>query len=101
MSRLVAEYQRLINDELPQRFTTPVRFNHCFARIVLDWLFQDCWYHHLTANGPAYRQLSEAQLMAAIERMKAWLQNPLLLTIDNNASLQYRHRRRQSKKLPL
>ena len=96
MRELQTEYKRLINITLPQTFAQPVRFNHCFARIVLDWLFADCWYHHLNPKAPAYSQLNETQLKSAVERMNAWLQNPSLLIADNNASLQYRRSRKQA-----
>ncbi len=90
MQNLVAAYRALINGVLPQTFTYPVRSNHCFARIVLDWLFQDCWYKHLPQSAPAYKQLNKVQLEAAIARMRQWMQNPHLLVQDNNASLGYR-----------
>lgn len=86
-------YKRLINVTLPTTFTHPVCANHCFARIVLDWLFADCWYNHLRKKEPAYKQLTEAQRQAAVNRMNAWLQNPQLLVQDNEASLRYRHKR--------
>lgn len=93
MNGLRAQYRRLINHTLPKRFTHPVQYNHCFARIILDWLFQDCWYHHLQRNKPAVHQLSEQQLHTAIERMQAWLHDQQLLIADNKASLHYRKRR--------
>lgn len=83
-------YLHLINHILPVTFTHPVCLNHCFARIVLDWTFSDCWYNHLHKNGPAYLQLSDAQLQATIVRMNAWLQDRQLLVQDNEASLRYR-----------
>lgn len=89
---LRTNYLALINQTLPAAFTHPVRFNHCFARIVLDWIFDDCWYNHLNKNIPAYKQLSDTQLKAAVNRMKTWLQNPALLVSDNQASLRYRNR---------
>lgn len=83
-------YLSLINDTLPARFTHPVQHNHCFARIILDWIFSDCWYQHLSNNKPAYQQLSIPQLEAAIRRMEQWLQEPQVLMNDHLASLQYR-----------
>ncbi len=44
----------------------PIREDHCFMRIVLDHLFQDCWYHHLDRRLRAYRQLQADQLREAI-----------------------------------
>lgn len=95
MQELITQYKHLVNDVLPATFTYPVRFNHCFARIVLDWLFGDCWYNHLSSTGPAVHQLTDMQLEAAITRMHQWLQQPSLLVADNNASLRYRREHKQ------
>ncbi len=68
-AHLREQYLDLINHQLPakaQQTAMPVRFNHCFARIVLDNLFGDCWYHYLSRQQPAYKQLDEAQLKQAI-----------------------------------
>lgn len=70
LETLRAQYLDLINNQLPaiavdRKF--PVRFNHCFARIVLDNLFGDVWYNHLDRKTPAYKQLSEYQLKCAID----------------------------------
>lgn len=89
---LRADYQLLINHTLPAAIAYPVQHNHCFARIILDWTFNDCWYNHLHQKTPAYLQLSETQLSNAIERMQAWLQQPQLLVQDHKASLSYRNR---------
>lgn len=40
--------------------------DHCFMRVVLDQLFQDCWYNHLDKRLRAYRQLNVEQLKRAI-----------------------------------
>lgn len=90
---LTSAYNQLVNEVLPQTISQPVRFNHCFARIVLDWLFADVWYNHLNKKHPAYRQLSEPQLQAAVERMQLWLRQPQVLWQDNAASLRYRRKR--------
>lgn len=90
MEAMRSQYRQLINSTLPAMYQQPVRFNHCFARIVLDWLFQDCWYRHLHKNKPAYQQLTEKQLAACIQRMQAWIADSNLLYADNHASLGYR-----------
>ena len=92
MDDLITIFKRLINHDLPAKYTTPVRFNHCFNRVILDWLFNDCWYNHLSKKKTAISQLNAQQLQAAIERMQEWLQNHELLVEDNITSLQYRKR---------
>ncbi len=90
MKELIADYKNLLNKVLPATYTYPVRFNHCFNRIVLDWLFQDCWYHHLSRRQTAISQLSDEQLKQVIGRMQLWLNDQQVLIVDNKASLQYR-----------
>ena len=86
--QLQAEYQELVNQTLPSTYTQPVRFNHCFARIVLDWLFGDVWYDHL--DRPAYKHLDADQLTRCIERMQEWIADHNVLVADNQFSLQVR-----------
>jgi len=40
--------------------------DHCFMRVILDQLFQDCWYNHLDRRLTAYKQLNDQQLRRAI-----------------------------------
>jgi hypothetical protein len=87
---LTAAYKQLIDHTLPAAYMYPVRYNHCFGRIILNWLLKDFWYLHLQKSKPAVSQLTVLQLQAAVDRMQAWLQNLHLLTADNPASLQYR-----------
>ena len=93
MEETIATYKHLLNEVLPATYKQPVRFNHCFNRIVLDWLFQDCWYHHLSRSKTAMNQLSATQLQQAIGRMQLWLKNQQILVNDNEASLRYRGKR--------
>lgn len=90
MEDLKAKFKFLINETLPAAYNEPVKFNHCYNRIILDWLFKDCWYNHLDKNKIARQQLNPQQLLKAINRMQQWLQNKALLIEDNKASLQYR-----------
>ncbi len=62
--------QTLANQTFPARAKRggyPVHLNHCFLRIVYDNLFDAPWRTVLTQKRAAYRQLSHAQLLAAIE----------------------------------
>lgn len=66
----------------------PVRFDHCFARILLDQLFQDVWYKHL--KKPAYKHLSTDQLERIKQMTEMLLENPLLSFEWNRQSLLWR-----------
>ena len=69
ISTLREEYLQKVTEELPAKAQTndgwPITDDHCFARVVLDTLFEDEWSHHINRS-PAYKQLSEDQLRAAI-----------------------------------
>lgn len=91
---LTEQYLDLVNRQLPaaaQQRRYPVRFNHCFARIILDTLFEDVWYHHLAK--PAYQHLTTAQLQTAIALGQQFLQDPQACFRANQASLRYRQSR--------
>jgi hypothetical protein len=70
LSQLRNQYLELTNQVLPKLASSrnfPVRYNHCFQRIILDNLFGRCWYEVLErSHEPAYKQLSESQLEQAI-----------------------------------
>lgn len=70
LSQLRNQYLDLTNRVLPELAAArnfPVRFNHCFQRIILDNLFGRCWYEVLArTREPAYKQLTEEQLEQAI-----------------------------------
>lgn len=93
LQALRQDYLDLINNQLPaiaKQTSMPVRFNHCFARIVLDNLFEDCWYSHLSRKQPAYKQLNVEQLERAIAIASAMLNRPDTATALNRNSLQWR-----------
>ena len=85
---LLRRYRVLVDDELPAVARADgwsLRLNHCFGRVLLDDAVGGCWYDHLDRRaGPAYRQLDDDQLAAAVtlgERMLAE-GDPLLRTLD-------------------
>ena len=76
---LQERYLELINQVLPRLAERqfPVRYNHCFGRIVLDNLFGCCWYEVLSRkNGSAYKQLNQEQLKRAIEIAETVIAEP-------------------------
>lgn len=80
LAQLRNRYLTLTNQSLPQLALErqfPVSMNHCFQRIVLDNLFGQCWYEVLQrGKEPAYRQLTQAQLEAAIAIAEAIIAQP-------------------------
>lgn len=70
LTQLRNQYLELTNQVLPKLAKSrsfPVRYNHCFQRIILDNLFNRCWYDVLERKRePAYQQLTEEQLEEAI-----------------------------------
>ena len=43
----------------------PVKYDHCFQRIVLDNICNGCWYDHL--KRPAYKHLTNSQALKAVK----------------------------------
>jgi hypothetical protein len=94
---LIAAYKHLINTDLPLTYKSPVRYNHCFNRIILDWIFKDCWYNHLDRSATAISQLNDQQISVAVRRMQEWMKNQDVLVYDNNESLKYRKQYEKAK----
>jgi hypothetical protein len=80
LNQLRSQYLELTNRLLPRLATSrnfPVQHNHCFQRIILDNLFQCCWYEALKrGQEPAYKQLTEEQLERAIALADAIITQP-------------------------
>lgn len=69
LTALRETYERRVTEELPERARErgdwPIEADHCFARVVLDALFEDVWYDHIDGS-PAYEHLSADELRDAI-----------------------------------
>jgi hypothetical protein len=80
IEQLRIRYLKLVNQKLPtlaKQRQFPVKFNHCFARIILDNLFGCCWYEAIDRKkGAAYKQLSVEQLQEAIKIAEAIIDRP-------------------------
>lgn len=92
-------YIELTRTELPakaRRGDWVVTNDHCFMRIILDQLFEGCWYDHLDRRLVAYKQLSDEQLTRAIamgERLLAG--DGDTLSRWNNESLAWRAKQKR------
>jgi hypothetical protein len=91
-------YLELTNRTLPElakQRSFPVKYNHCFQRIILDNLFGCCWYEALDRTaGAAYKQLTTEQLQAAITIAESLIEQPdELIHHLNQQSLQWRGKR--------
>ena len=91
---LQQRYLDLTRVELPAAARArgwPIRHDHCFMRIILDHLFEDCWYHHLDRRLRAYKQLNQAQLERAVALGEAMLDaDDLQVEAMNARSLRWR-----------
>ena len=89
------ELRYLANEKFPAVAKTgdyPVRFNHCFLRIVYDNLLGARWQTVLPKGQPAYRQLTPDQLARAIEIGEAIVADPQHCRRLNERSLRWRGR---------
>ena len=89
---LIRQFKHLTETSLPARARAerwPIRLDHCFKRICLDYAFQDVWYNHL--RRPAERHLAGESLARAVRCAEELLTGSrLLLDERNTASLRYR-----------
>ncbi len=93
MSRqlLVEEWLQLTREAMPalaRKKRWPVRFDHCFQRILLDNAVGGRWYDHIAS--PAYKNASDAQLQAAIKLGKQAVLGKADLSALNRNSLKWR-----------
>ncbi|MEM9674995.1 MAG: hypothetical protein AAF992_20550 [Bacteroidota bacterium] len=97
IDELRQQYIELTNEVMPslaREKNWPVQFNHCFQRIILDTLFQDCWYNHLNRSRriPAYKQLNNSQLQQAIDIAQRMISSSETVLKLNRNSLAYRNK---------
>ncbi|MGF1498256.1 MAG: hypothetical protein ACFB8W_15750 [Elainellaceae cyanobacterium] len=88
---LTEQYLDLVNHQLPEAARGggyPVRFNHCFARIILDNICGCEWYRVI--EKPAYKHMTDEQLEQAIALGREFLADPQACAAANQVSLQYR-----------
>lgn len=95
LSELRQRYSHLVMTVLPQvprqQQSWPICEDHCFVRVILDDVFDDIWYDHVTGR-PAYEHLSASELREAIETAEQLLEEgqPLVDKL-NQQSLKYRN----------
>ena len=94
IDRLRQRYRQTVMEELPQAATSgdgwPIHQDHCFARVVLDNVFEDEWYEHVEGR-PAYDNLSATELRTAITIADRLLEEGPSLAIElNRRSLRWR-----------
>ena len=70
INNIVKRYIKLTKQVLPMmasdtKLQWPVKYDHCFQRIVLDNICNGCWYDHL--KRPAYKNLSNSQALKAVK----------------------------------
>ncbi|MGI4828440.1 MAG: hypothetical protein ACRYFU_09665 [Janthinobacterium lividum] len=88
----IARWKHLTEQVLPalaQDGRWPIRLDHCFKRICLDYAFQDVWYKHL--RRPAERHLEGEPLVRALACAEQIVhQGEGFLRMRNRESLRYR-----------
>lgn len=92
---LEKRYLELTKERLPAQAREnrwPLRFDHCFMRVVLDNAFQGCWYDHLDRRAGALKTISEEKLKEAVSIAEEISQDPTgqVLCTLNSRSLKWR-----------
>lgn len=84
---LIHRYKSLTEIELPARAREarwPLRLDHCFKRICLDWACNDCWYKHIPK--PAEAHLDGVVLERAVQCAEEILRSGAELLRERNAA---------------
>jgi hypothetical protein len=71
----------------------PIRFDHCFQRVLLDAACGGCWYDRVEGR-PAYRHAPDVLLTTAVELGEELLAGTADLLALNRQSLAWRGRLR-------
>ena len=72
-------------------FHWPVKYDHCFQRIVLDTICNGSWYDHL--ERPAYKHLSRNQALKAVQLCEDIIASRADLNALNRQSLLWRNKK--------
>ncbi len=91
---LEARWLRLTREALPGLADArgwPVRFDHCFQRILLDAACGGRWTERVRGR-PAYRALDDERLARAVQLAEAALDGEIDLDALNERSLAWRAR---------
>ena len=96
-SAAIARFKHLTEVDLPSQARAqhwPLRLDHCFKRVCLDYAFQDVWYKHL--KKPAERHIVGEPLRRALEcAEQIAADGEALLRTRNTESLRYRGKLRE------
>ena len=91
----VARFKELTERVLPARARVegwPLRMDHCFKRICLDWAFEDVWYGHV--GRPAEKHLRGEGLVRAVRCAEELMEGDVALLRERDAaSLRWRGKR--------
>lgn len=103
-SELIAEYNRLTKVALPALAAAnkwPIRWDHCFQRLVLDTAYGGCWYDHIDRKkGPAIHQISDAPLARAVAAAQRMEEEGVEVVRElNEASLKWRGKTSKRKRI--
>lgn len=82
------ELTREVMPSLAAERRWPVRFDHCFQRILLDHVAGGPWRDHI--RPPAYRHASDEQLREGVALGEAVIAGRADLAVLNRQSLEWR-----------
>ena len=92
----ISRYMKLTKEVMPKMasdkaFQWPVRYDHCFQRIVLDTICNGSWHDHL--ERPAYKHLSRNQALKAVQLCEDIIAGRADLNALNRQSLLWRNKK--------
>jgi hypothetical protein len=84
----ITYYVEFVLPSLAIKYKWPIRFDHCFRRVIYDTLCQSKWDDHIPA--PAIHNMTHTQLIDCLTICKSIIHKPDCLPELNTLSLGYR-----------
>lgn len=81
-------YVEFVFPQIAVKYNWPIRFDHCFRRVLYDTLCQDKWDKHIAS--PAINNMTPTQLQDCVTICRSIVWKPETMIELNNLSLGYR-----------
>jgi hypothetical protein len=84
----ITYYVEFVFPQLAVKHNWPIRFDHCFRRVIYDQCFGGKWDKYI--KPPAYKNMTDNQLESCITICLSIVDEPSLMTEFNTQSLLWR-----------
>lgn len=86
----ITYYVEFVFPMLASKYNWPIRFDHCFRRVIYDICVGDKW--NTKVQSPANKNMTVEQLKRCVSICIELVENPQLMMEYNNRSLAWREK---------